>query len=62
MKSDCQKELIIRGLLRQPLKSLQVDATPRREVASVVVNPKDPLGLEGDDDLDLLKPVDIQMG
>ena len=42
--------------------NLRVEATPRREVASVVVNPKDPLGLEGNDDLDLLEPVDIQIG
>ena len=31
------------------------------EVASVVVDPKDPLRLEGDD-FDLLEPVDIQIG
>ena len=33
----------------------------RSEVASVVVDPKDPLRLEGDD-FDLLEPVDIQIG
>ena len=46
----------------QPVKSSRVEATPRREVASVIINPKDPLGLEEDDDLDLSEPVDIQIG
>ena len=46
----------------QPVKSSRVEATPRREIASVIIDPKDPLGLEGDDDLDLSEPVDIQIG
>ena len=46
----------------QPLKSSRVETTPRHEVSSVVVNPKDSLGLEENDDHDLLDPVDIQIG
>ena len=46
----------------QPLKSSRVEATHRREVSSVVVNPKDPLELEENDDLNLLEPMDIQIG